>query len=121
MNFWDLFILWNMRRITLRTEEKRQLSKERSSRKKVAEILVNRKNTMTVCNIYQLKGHGSSAFHRILIAASRTETAVATKRNKLQMFTMRAKVHGTTIRRIPTVDHLIDIFPSQIFWDEEYI
>ena len=72
--------------------------------------MVNRKNTMTVCNIYQLKGHGSSAFHRILIAASRTETAVAMKRNKLQMFTMRAKVHGTTIRRIPTVDHLIDIF-----------
>ena len=54
--------------------------------------------------------HRGSVFHRILIVASRTETAVATKRNKLQMFTMRAKVHGTTIRRIPTVDHLIDIF-----------
>ena len=31
--------------------------------------------------------HGGSVFHRILIAASRTEMAVATKRNKLQMFT----------------------------------
>ena len=35
---------------------------------------------------------------------------VATKRNKLQMFTMMAKVHGTTKRRIHAVDYLIDIF-----------
>ena len=48
----------------------------------VPEIFVNRKNTMAVCNICQLKGHGGSAFHRILIAASRTETAVTTERNK---------------------------------------
>ena len=54
--------------------------------------------------------HRGSVFHRILIVASRTETAVATKRNKLQMFTMMAKVHGTTKRRIHAVDYLIDIF-----------
>ena len=89
---------------------KKAIQKRTVFKEKVAEIFVNGKNTMTVCNIYQLKGHGGSAFHRILIAASRTETAVATKRNKLQMFTMRAKVHGTTKRRIPAVDHLIDIF-----------
>ena len=36
IHFMEHAQLWNMHRITLRTEEKRQLSKERSSRKKVA-------------------------------------------------------------------------------------
>ena len=77
---------------------------------KVAEMLINCENTMPVGNIYQLKGHRGSAFHRILIAASRAEAAVAAKRNKLQVIAMRANVHGAAKRRIPTMDHFINIF-----------
>ena len=83
-------------------------------KEKITKIFINGEDTMAVLNMNQFKGHTGSAVHGVFVTAGRAETAVATKRNKLQMFTMRAKVHGTTIRRIPTVDHLIDIFHLRI-------
>ena len=61
-------------------------------------------------DIDDLKGHRGSAIHGIFITAGRAETAVTTERNKLEISAVDTAIHGTTIRRITTVDHLIDIF-----------
>ena len=78
--------------------------------KEVPEIFINGKNAMTVSDINELKGHRGSAIHGIFITAGRAETAVTTERNKLEISAVDTAIHGTTIRRITTVDHLIDIF-----------
>ena len=39
---------------------------------------------------------------------------MTTKRNKLKVTTMSAAIHGTTKRRVTTVDHLIDAFHDNI-------
>ena len=77
---------------------------------KVTKVFINNKNTMAVLDINKFKRHGSSAFHGILVSAGRAETAVTTERNKLEISAVDTAIHGTTIRRITTVDHLIDIF-----------
>ena len=74
---------------------------------KITEGRINGKNTMTVSDII---GHRGSAIHGIFITAGRAETAVTTERNKLEISAVDTAIHGTTIRRITTVDHLIDIF-----------
>ena len=80
------------------------------SQEKVTKIFINRKDTMAVFDINQLKGHRGSAIHGIFITAGRAETAVTTERNKLEISAVDTAIHGTTIRRITTVDHLINIF-----------
>ena len=77
---------------------------------KITEGRINGKNAMTVSDINELKGHRGSAIHGIFITAGRAETAVTTERNKLEISAVDTPIHGTTIRRITTVDHLIDIF-----------
>lgn len=83
-------------------------------KKKVAEILINGKNTMTVLDIDELKGHAGSALHGIFIATGGTKAAVTAKRDKLEVPTVSAGVHSTAKRRNAAVDHLIDIFHLSI-------
>lgn len=49
---------------------------------KLPELFINGKNTMTVGDIDQLKGHGRSALHGVEIPTGRAEAAVAAERNK---------------------------------------
>ena len=51
--------------------------------KKIPEMLINGENAVAMCNINQLKGHGSSALHGIEVTASWAEPTVAAKSNKL--------------------------------------
>lgn len=50
--------------------------------KEMAEIFINGKNTMAVCNVYKFKGHRGSALHGVKIAASGAKPAVTSERNK---------------------------------------
>ena len=77
---------------------------------KITEGRINDKNAMTVSDINELKGNRGSAFYGIFITAGRAETTVTTERNKLEISAVGTAIHGTTKRRITTVDHLIDIF-----------
>lgn len=79
-------------------------------KKKVAEIFINGKNTMTVLDIDELKRHIGSALHGIFIAAGGTKATVTAKRDKLEVPTVSTGVHSTAKRRIAAVNHLIDIF-----------
>ena len=82
------------------------------------EILIDSEDTMPVGDIDKLKGHRGSAFHGILVTAGGTETAVASKRDKLKFSTFGTAVHGTTVGRVTTVDHLIHVFNDRIAWME---
>lgn len=69
-------------------------------KKKVTEIFIDGKNTMTVLNIDQFKRHTGSAFHGIFVTAGRTKTVVTAERNKLQVTAVRTGVHGAAKRGI---------------------
>ena len=91
------------------TVQKRTVIKE-----KLAEPGINGKDTMPVGDIDELKGHGGSAFHGILVATGGAEAAVTEERDGFQFSAERAAVQGTAERRIATVNHLIDIFHFRI-------
>ena len=82
--------------------------------KKVAKGFINGKDKMSVSTTNQFKGHGSSSVVGIFRTTGRTKLRMTTKRNKLEGSTMGAAIHGTAIRRITAVDHLIDIFHFRI-------
>ena len=77
---------------------------------KITEGRINGKNAMTVSDINELKGHRGSSVNGIHVTAGRTETGMTAERNIFEITAGRAGIHGTTKRRITTVDHLIDIF-----------
>ena len=77
---------------------------------KITEGRINGKNAMTVSDINELKGHRGSAIHGIFITAGRAETAMTAERNKFKFPAVRTAIHGTTVRRITTMNHLVNIF-----------
>ena len=77
---------------------------------KLPELFINGKNTMTVGDIEQLKGHGSSTLHCVGIPAGRAEAAMAAKRNKFELSTEGTAIHSPTKGRVTTVDHFIHVF-----------
>ena len=77
---------------------------------KPPELFINGKNTMTVGDIEQLKGHGSSTLHCVEISAGRAEAAMAAKRNKFELSTEGTAIHSPTKGRVTTVDHFIHVF-----------
>ena len=78
--------------------------------KEITEGFINGKNTVAVSDMNEFKRHRGSTFHGVFIATGRTETTVTAERNKLEISAVGTAIHGTTKRRITTVDHLIDIF-----------
>ena len=78
------------------------------------ETLINRKDTVPVRDIDEFKGHIGCAFHGILIAAGRAETAVAAERDELEVAAYWTAVHSTAIRRVTTMNHLLDVFNNSV-------
>ena len=79
-------------------------------KEEVTEIFVDGENAMPVSNINQFEGHVGGAFHRILIPTGGTEATVTPEGNEFKFPTFGAAVHGTAIRRITTINHLLDVF-----------
>lgn len=77
---------------------------------KLPEALVNGKDAVPVGDIEEFEGHRGSALHGVFIAAGRAETAVAAEGDKFKFPTGRAAVHGAAEGRVPTMDHLADVF-----------
>ena len=46
----------------------------------------------------------------VFVAARRAETALAAERNEFKISAMRTGIHGTAVRRVTTMNHLVDIF-----------
>ena len=83
-------------------------------KKEMTKIFVDGENAMSVSNIKQLKGHVGGAFHGILIPTGRTETTVTTEGNEFKFTAFRAAVHGAAIRRVTTINHLLDVFNHSV-------
>ena len=83
-------------------------------KEEVAEVFINGENTMPVGDIDQLEGHAGGTFHRVLIAASGAETAVTTEGNEFKFPAFRTAIHGTAIRRVTTMNHLLDVFNHSV-------
>ena len=56
------------------------------------------------------EGHGGRTVVGIFGATGRAELGVAAERNKLEVATMGAAIHGTAIRRFTAVDDLLNVF-----------
>ena len=54
----------------------------------------------------------------VFVSAGRTKTAFTTKRNKFKIPTVGTAIHGTTVRRVATMNHLVDIFDDSRTWIE---
>ena len=46
----------------------------------------------------------------VFVAARRAETALAAERNEFKISAMRTGIHGAAVRRVTTMNHLVDIF-----------
>ncbi len=86
------------------------------TQKKLPELLINREDAMAVDDIYELKGHRSSALHGVEITTGRAEAAVTAKRDKFQLAAVGTAVHGAAESGITTVDHFIYVVNNRLTW-----
>ena len=76
--------------------------------------VINGENTMSMLNIYHFKRHCSGSVNGIHVAAGRTETGMTTKDIKFKFTTIRTNIHGTTIRRVATMNHFFYILDDRV-------
>ena len=65
---------------------------------------------MSVDTGNQFAGHVERAKLIVFVTAGRAETTFATERNKFHVTTVWAGIHGTAMRVVTTMNHLVDIF-----------
>lgn len=83
-------------------------------KKEMAKVLIYSKDTVSVRYIDEFESHVGGTFHGILIATGRAETAVAAEWDKLEVAAFWTAVHSTTIRRVTTMNHLLDVFNNSV-------
>ena len=74
------------------------------------EFFRNGKNTVSVNAGNKFAGHVEGTELIVFVAAGRTETALATEGNELHGTATGTAIHGTTVRRVTTMNHLANIF-----------
>ena len=63
-------------------------------------------------------GHMKRTKLVIFVSAGRAKTTFTAKRNKFKVSAMGTAIHGTTVRRVATMNHLVDIFNDSRTWME---
>ena len=61
----------------------------------------------------KLTGHMKTTKLVVFVSAGRAKTTFTAKGNKFKISTVRTAIHGTTVRRITTMNHLVDIFDNR--------
>ena len=61
----------------------------------------------------KLTGHMKRTKMVVFVSTGRAKTAFTAKGNKFKISTVRTAIHGTTMRRITTMNHLVDIFDNR--------
>ena len=79
------------------------------SKKERAKLLGNGEDAVAVCDVQDLKGHGSGTVNGIFCAAGGTETAVTAERDKFKLATFVTTIHGTAERGVAAVKHPVYI------------
>lgn len=85
---------------------------------KVAKLLINGKNTMTVMTLDKLQSHGSGSFLSVFDAAGRAKTAFAAERNEFPFTAFGAAIHSATKRGVSAIDHFFNVFHDDRSWME---
>ena len=70
--------------------------------------------TQWMLDIDDLKGHRGSSVNGIHVTAGRTETGMTAERNIFEITAGRAGIHGTTKRRVATINHFFYIFDDRV-------
>ena len=73
---------------------------------------------MTMNTGNKLAGHMKRTKLVVFVSTGRTKTAFTAKGNKFKISTVRTAIHGTTVRRVTAMDHLVDIFNDSRTWME---
>ena len=58
----------------------------------------------------KLAGHMERTKLVVFVSAGRAKTAFTAKGNKFKISTVGTAIHGTTVRRVTAMNHLVDIF-----------
>lgn len=58
----------------------------------------------------ELEGHFGRTINTVFVTAGGAKLGMATEWNEFEFTTMRAGKHGPAERRIPTMNHLSDVF-----------
>ena len=66
----------------------------------------------------KLAGHMKRTKLVVLVSAGRAKTAFTAKGNKFKIPAVRTAIHGTPVRRVTTMNHLVDIFDDSRAWME---
>ncbi len=82
--------------------------------KQRTEFLGNGKDTVSMGDIDDLKGHRGDPVNGIHVTAGRTKTGMTTERNKFEISAGRAGIHDTTKRRVPIINHFFYIFDDRV-------
>ena len=61
----------------------------------------------------KLTGHMKRTKLVVFVSAGRAKTTFTAKGNKFKISTVRTAIHGTTVRRVTTMNHLVDIFDNR--------
>ena len=61
----------------------------------------------------KLTGHMKRTKLVVFVSAGRAKTTFTAKGNKFKISTVRTAIHGTNVRRITTMNHLVDIFDNR--------
>lgn len=68
------------------------------------------KTQWRMLNVDEFESHRSGAFHAVFVSQEGQNRTVTVERDIFKVATMGAMIHGTAKGRIPTMDHLFDIF-----------
>ncbi len=60
--------------------------------------------------INEFKRHICRAVNAVLITAGRAKFRMTAERNKFQFAAVGTAIHGTTVRRVSAVNHLLNVF-----------
>ncbi len=85
-------------------------------KEKLTKGFINSEDEMSMSTVNEFKRHSSRPVVGIFCTTGRTKLGMAAKRNKFKGSAMGATVHGTTVRRIATVDYLFDVFHNNGSW-----
>lgn len=76
------------------------------------QVFINGKNEVSVCAVNEFKGHFCGEVNGVFVTAGRAKLRMAAEGNEFQFAAVGTGKHGTTKRRVSTVNHLLHVFQN---------
>lgn len=95
---------------------KKAVEKRTIFQEKMPKLFIDSKNAMSMSAGDQLESHTVGSLLGIFDATGRAEPTFAAERNKFHISAMGTDIHGSTKRRIPTMDHFVHVFHYNGTW-----